>query len=193
MDCSETGVSRSAAGDDALDVGAPAACWSGSARTDRQPHVFCRWYVRVNSLRDQAGRRRCPRRRAAGCRPAQAAHQLRAGEGDLLGDQAAHRVADEVDRGQSERAGEGDRVAAVASIVRARSRWTTRRHCLLNKMTRGRGERRSGPVVVIQGAMKCWKNTTADVRGASRNGGRAKRIPPPSPYWVAPWSCVTKS
>jgi hypothetical protein len=41
----------------------------------------------------------------------QAAHQLRAGEGDLLGDQAAHRVPDHVDRVQAERVDEADRVA----------------------------------------------------------------------------------
>src|SRR6202044_145670 len=41
----------------------------------------------------------------------QAPHQVRAGQGDLLGDQAAHRVAGDVDRVQPERVDEADRVA----------------------------------------------------------------------------------
>ena len=78
---------------------------------DRQPHVFLLFVSAGEQLRDP-GRQGAEAFAASrpGAGQHQAADQFGTGEGDLLCDQAAHRVRDDVDRGQAERVGEADRV-----------------------------------------------------------------------------------
>jgi len=79
---------------------------------DRQPHVFLLFVSAGEQLRDP-GRQGAEAFAASrpGAGQHQAADQFGTGEGDLLCDQAAHGVRDDVDCGQAERVDEVDRVA----------------------------------------------------------------------------------
>jgi hypothetical protein len=102
------------AGEDALDERTPGGLAGlGRREQDRQPHVFLLFVLAGEQLRDP-GRQRTEAFAAPrpGADQHQAADQIRAGEDDLLGDQATHRVRDDVDRGQAKRVDEADRVAS---------------------------------------------------------------------------------